>query len=235
MPRTKKTETNNQKKKETVKTVGKKKTQKFSLKKYFSGIKNNLQKNKKLYLRYGAIIVVVILIGAFAFLKKNWFVAAIVNGQPITTVEFYQNLKDQNGKEVLEQIIRNKVIMQEANKKGINVDNSEINKKLAEIEKQVGGKDQLKAALEARNITDKAFKDQIKIQIIVEKLLSKDTAVSDKEIDDYITNNPSDPNVALEKGPDREEIKKQLSSQKLNDKFETWYLKLEKNSNIVKF
>lgn len=212
-----------------------KKAQGFSIQKYFSGIRNNFRENKNLYVRYGVITLIIILIGVFVFFKKNWFVVAVVNGQPITSVDFYQNLKAKSGKDVLDQMIRDRLVAQEAVKKGITIAESDINKKVSEIEKQVGGKEQLKSALIARSITEAEFRNQIKLQLTVEKILAKDIAVTDKEVDDFIAKNPTDPNVASDKGPNKTAIKEQLKSQKLNEKFQPWYDKLEKDAKISRF
>lgn len=201
---------------------------------YFSSVRANFQKNRKLYSRYLIITGLVILIAAFAFWKKNWFVAAVVNNQPITTVELYSNLKAKNGQEVLDQIIRDKLITQEARVKGVNVSEEDINKKLGEVEKQVGGKDQLKQALETRNITEKDFKQQIKIQLLVEKLLDKEIQVSEQEIDDYLAKNPTEGQDPKNKAT-RDEVKSQLRNNKLNEKFQSWYSELEKKAKIAKF
>ena len=219
-------------------TQVRKKKQNFNFSKYFDSIKNNIQKNRFLYSRYLIIVGIVVLIGLFAFWKKDWFVVAVVNNQPITSVEFYQNLKAKSGQEVLDQIIRDKIISQEAASKGVVVSPSDIDKKIKEIEGQVGGKEQLKAALTSRNITETDFRNQIKIQLLVERLLEKDIKVSEKEIDDYIAKNPEDQNVLGANTKDkkvRDEISKTIKSNKLNEKFQSWYSKLEKKAKINKF
>ncbi len=218
-----------------VKSTVAKKVTKPAIGKYFSEIKANFRKNKNIYARYIVITLIVVVIGVFAFLQKSWFIVAVVNGQPITTVEYYQNLKAQSGKDVLDQMVRNKLIFQEATKKGVSVTEKDIDKKLTEIEKQVGGKEQLKSALEARNISQKDFRIQVKVQLIVEKLLEKDIAVTEKEIDDFITKNPTDASVTGEAGPNRVEIKSQLRSQKLNEKYQSWYDSVEKAAKISRF
>lgn len=240
MPKAKKTE-----KPETKKTVKKttskttkivsKKPQKQSFQTYLSGLRSNFQKHKNLYVRYFVITVIVVVIGVFAFLEKSWFVVAVVNGQPITTIEYYQNLKATDGNNVLNQMITNKLIFQEAAKKGINISDKDIDAKLADIEKQVGGKKQLESALQARNISNADFRTQIKVQLIVEKILAKQIQVTDKEVDDFIAKNPTDPNVTASGGPNRAAIKAQLQSQKLNDQYQTWYSGLEKAANIARF
>lgn len=234
-----KTETAELKKPTPAKTTkAKKSKQGFELNKYFATIKNNIQKNKTLYSRYLIVIGIVVLLGLFAFWKKDWFVVAVVNNQPVTSVEFYQNLKAKNGQEVLDQIIRDKIISQEAANKGVVTSQADIDKKVKEIEDQVGGKDELKAALTSRNISENDFRNQLKIQLLVEKLLEKDIQVSEKDIDDYIAKNPEDQNVAGQNTQEkkvRDEISKTIRSNKLNEKFQTWYSELEKKAKISKF
>ncbi len=215
-----------------------KQSRRIDFQKYFLGIKANIQKNRALYSRYLIITGVVVLVGLFAFWKKDWFVVAVVNNQPITSVELYQNMKSKYGQEILNQLIRDKIITQEAAKKGIVISQADIDKKISEFETQVGGKDQLKAALTSNNISESDFRNNVKTQLMVEKLLEKDIQVSDKEIDDYIAKNPTDPNVASANTKDqkvRDKIRSQLRSNKLNDKFQSWYSDLEKKSSITKF
>lgn len=203
---------------------------KLNLQKYFSGLRGNFEKNRKIYTRYGLVTLLVILVAVFAFIKKDWFVAAVVNNQPITTLELYQNLKAKDGQAVLDQLIRDKLIVQEANKKGISISQKDIDDRIAQVVKQVGGQDALNSALAQQNLTQAEFKNQIKIQLMVEKILSKQIVVTDKEVSDYIAKNPAET-----KGVSRDDVKSQLQSTKLNTAFQTWYANLQKNSKIYKF
>jgi parvulin-like peptidyl-prolyl isomerase len=215
-----------------------KKQQNLRVKEYFSKIKENVNRNRALYSRYLIITGIVVLVGLFAFWKKDWFVVAMVNNQPITSVEFYQNLKAKSGQEVIDQIIRDKIISQEASTKGVVASPKDIDDRVKEIEDQIGGKDQLKSALTSRNISESDFRNQIKTQILVEKLLEKEIQVSEKEIDEYIAKNPEDQNVVGADTKDkkvRDEIKKTIRSNKLNEKFQSWYSELEKKAKITKF
>ena len=218
-----------------VSTVAKKtskaKEARFSPKAIYSAIRKNISNNRTLYTRYLAITLLVITLGAFLFFKKNWFVAAVVNNQPITTVEYYQNLKAKDNKEILNQIVRDKLITQEANKNGIVISQQDLDKKTGEIEKQLGGKDQLKQALESRNISEEEFKNQIRIQLLVEKLLKDQIKVEDKEIDEYIANNKDNTSLGVDI-KDRNAVKDQLQNEKLNDKFQSWYDNLQKKAKI---
>lgn len=159
----------------------------------------------------------------------------MVNNQPITTLEYYQNLKAKDNKEVLNQIVRDKLITQEANKKGVVIKQEDLDKKVSEIEKQLGGKDQLKQALDSRNIGENEFRNQIRIQLIVEKLLEKEIAVSDKEVEDYIAKNKDNSGTLGVDINDKDAVREQLQNEKLNEKFQAWYEELQKNAKINLF
>ncbi len=214
-----------------AKKTNKAKEARFSPKAVYSAIRKNISNNRTLYTRYLAITLVVVALGAFLFFKKNWFVAAVVNNQPITTVEYYQNLKAKDNKEILNQIVRDKLISQEANKNGIVLSQEDLDKKTGEIEKQLGGKEQLKQALESRGISETEFKNQIRIQLLVEKLLKDKIKVEDKEIDEYIANNKDNSSLGVDI-KDRNAVKDQLQNEKLNEKFQSWYDELQKKAKI---
>jgi parvulin-like peptidyl-prolyl isomerase len=201
-------------------------------------VRANLVANRRKYSRYLIVVGVILLIGVFIFFKRDWFVAAVVNRQPITTVELYQSLKAKYGEEILTQIIRDKLIIQEASRRGVRVNQEELDNRIKEVEEQVGGKEQLSQALAQNNLTEENFRTQIRIQLLVEKMLEDKISVSEEEIDKFIADNPDDPNVAGtddDKGPNREAISEQLRADKLNQEFQTWYQELEKKSSIIKF
>lgn len=200
-----------------------------NLKTIYSRIRLNVANHRNLYLRYLIVSLVIVLIAALVFIKRDWFIAATVNNQPITTVELYQNLKARYGQEVLDQLIRDKLITQEASRQGVSVTSDDIAKKITEIEKEVGGKEALKAALTQRNITRKDFESQIKVQLLVEKILEDEISVTDKEVEDYIAANSE-----TTKDQSKEQIRSQLKSNKLNDKFTDWYEALQKRSRVNK-
>ena len=218
----------------TAAKTTKKSQAKFSPQAYYQTIKKNILVNRNLYVRYLVILLIVVAIGAFVVVKKNWFVAAVVNNQPIPTVEYYQNLKTKDNKQVLNQIVRDKLISQEASKNGIVISQEEMDKKVAEIEKQLGGSDGLKQALESRSITQEEFKNQIRVQLIVEKLLTEQIKVSDKEVDDYIAQNKDSTSLGIDLN-DKAAVREQLQNEKLNEKFQSWYDDLQKQAKIYIF
>ncbi|MDP2649265.1 MAG: hypothetical protein Q8P10_00315, partial [bacterium] len=73
-------------------------------------IKNKL-KQPKIFI---GLIVVILAVGAF-FLK-GLFVAALVNGEPITRVAIISELEKQGGKQALSSLVNQVLILQEAKK-----------------------------------------------------------------------------------------------------------------------
>jgi foldase protein PrsA len=170
-----------------------------------------------------------VLLASLAVWKKNWFVAAIVNNRPITTIELYQKLNQRYGKDVLDSIIQEKLIGEEARKQKVTVSTDEVDKKLKEIEDQLGGKEALDYALASQGISLEQAKEQIKTQLIVEKILGKDIQVSDKDVEAFIKDNPTAKDLSKDK------VKEQVRSQKISEKFQTWIEDLKKKAKISKF
>ncbi len=190
---------------------------------------NNLFKlNKKSFLIGLAVLIIALL-----FIFKNWFVVAIVNGQPISRLEMVQELEKQSGKQTLNSLVTKTLILQEAKKQNVNVSNQEIDAEINKIESNVKkqGKS-LNDALQAQGLTRSDLMEQIKIQKIIEKLLGKDTKVTDEEVNTYIQQNSAQFPEGSDTPEFRNQIKEQLAQQKLSEKFQAWLAKLQKDAKI---
>src|SRR3989344_9693214 len=108
---------------------------------------------------YLLLIAVGILL--LAVYKKDWFVAAMVNGTPITNFELQGKLNEQSRPQTLNQLINEKIIMLEANKNGVAITDAEIAAKIAELEGNVGGKEVLDNLLTQQGQTRNSLRDQI--------------------------------------------------------------------------
>jgi len=207
----------------------KKEKSKLQLSKFLPAIKRSWQTRRATYIVGVVVIIIVLVLGGLFIFKKNWFVVAMVNNRPITSVELYQRLNQRYGKDVLEGLIEEKLIYGEAAKQKVTVSSKEIDDRLAEVEKQLGGKEALDAALAAQGVSLQQVKGQIRIQLIVEKILGKDIQVSSTDIANFIKDNPT------AKGLSQDQIKQQVRSQKVNEKAASWLNDLKKKAKIVKF
>src|SRR5258706_5499792 len=70
---------------------------------------------------YVILIIFLLALGALLFYGRGIFVAAVVNGQPISRLAVVKDAEKQSGKTSLETIIRNTLIEQEARKAKVTV------------------------------------------------------------------------------------------------------------------
>lgn len=165
-----------------------------------------------------AIGVALLLILIAFFFTKGLFVAATVNGSPISRLAVISELEKQGGKQALEALVDKKIIGSELNKKGINISKEEIDTEIEKIKSQVtaqGGT--LEMALTQQGLTEESLREQITIQKKLEKLLADKIVVSDVEIEAYI----KDSKTPLPKDTKMEDFKKQVGEQLKQQKFQT--------------
>jgi len=185
--------------------------------------------------------------------------AAIVNGKPITYREFYTRLSDVEDryrqifgdkyseirdklnieKGVLEEIIREKILLQEARKRRIRIFDNEIVEavKSDPVFKDKNGKfDEKKYETIISRMPDEELRkieDDIRKKIMLEKLKNLivsqgNVKVTDKDVDDYIKKNKL-------KKVDKESIRKILQWQKREKYFNDWYSQLKKKAKVEMF
>ncbi len=187
-----------------------------------------LLRSKKLVL---AILTIALVFGALVYFK-GFFVAATVNGTPVTRLSVIQELEKQGGKNALDTLITEKLIDSEANKKGIIVTSSDVDQEIKNIEASItqqGGT--LEDALLQQGMTLEALKKQILFQKKIEKLIADKIQVTDEEINKYIEENK----ITLQADKEVEsknQIKQQLQGQKLNQEAKSWIASLKESAQI---
>ncbi len=169
--------------------------------------------------------VVIIALGLLILViyKKNWVIAATVNGSPLSNIELQMRLNEQFKTQTLNQLINEKIILAEATKNNVAVDTSEIDKKIAEIEANVGGAQALDSLLAQQGQTRQSIRQQIKLQTIIEKLYSKDATVSGEEVTQFIEQNKAQLRATDSAGQQTEAydtLKNQKLSQIFSQKFQ---------------
>lgn len=182
------------------------------------------------------IIGILLLVAAFLFMFKSWFVVAVVNGQPISRLALIGELEKQSGKQTLNSLVTKTLILQEAKKQNINISHQEVDGEIIKIESNLKGQGKtLNDALIAQGLTRADLVEQITIQKIIEKLLGKEIQVSDQEVNAYIAKNSAQFPEGSDTPAFRAQIKQQLQQQKLSAKFQTYLAKLQKDAKISYF
>ena len=125
-----------------------------------------------------------LLVVLFWYRTDSWPVVALVNNYPISRFELNQLMYKRVGQEALENLVVDKLIVQELAAKGVNVSDEEVNKKIEEIKTQIGSAESFEQALAIQGMTEEQLKGQIKIQLALEKLVepSSDSAVLQERV-----------------------------------------------------
>lgn len=199
----------------------------FSLKSLINP--KQVRKNKLIYL--GIAIIIVALIVSY---KKGLLIAATVNGKPITTLEVLMREDQQYRAQVVENLVGEQLILQEAKKKGVTVTEKDVDAKLAEVEKQNGGASALDALLSQQGLTRAGIRPQIKINLLMEKMYSSEASVSAEEVNQFIEQNKEQMQSTDSAGQIKESTD-YLKSQKLNQIFSQKFAELKKAANIKTF
>lgn len=180
-----------------------------------------------------ALIVLTILVLLFIF--KSLFVAAIVNGQPISRLAVVKELEKQGGKRTLDSIITKALVNQEAKKKNISVSQKDVDAQLKTIETNLSKQGiSLDQALKEQGLTKKDLVEDIKLQLLVQKMVGQ-VDVSQKEIDDYITTNQAQ--IPENSNPDeiKKQAQQQIAQQKTQEKIQELIENLKSKAKITYF
>ena len=180
-----------------------------------------------------AIGVAVILIIVALFFAKGHFVAATVNGSPISRWSVIKELEKQGGKQALEAIIDKKLIETELNKQKITATKEEVDAEIEKIKAQVASQGgTLEAALTQQGMTEEKLREQITIQKKLEKLLADKVAITDAEIDTYIKDSKATPPKDIKMEDFRKQISDQLKGQKFQQEAQKWVSDLTASAKI---
>ena len=182
------------------------------------------------------IILAILGLAIILFLLRSVFVAALVNGTPISRLEAVRQLEKEGGKDVLDTLIEKTLIFQEAKRLGVNVSQESIDSQISSIEGIL--KEQnvtLEDALAQRGQTKEELVEQIRIQKTVEAILGQKINITDEELENYFEENKE----LLEKDAKLEDVKEdlrnQIFQQKLNEEYQTWIADLKAKAKIYYF
>lgn len=157
---------------------------------------------------------------------------ATVNSEAITEKEFNERLRQQAGKQILDEMITEKLIVQESKDKKIKVSTSEINGRVSEIKNRFPDEESFNKNLEENNLTLNQLKEQIKIQILIEKLVAQEIKITEEMIKNYYEQNKSTRYQGKELKEVSAEIEEQLEQEKINSEKQALIEDLKRKTKI---
>lgn len=182
------------------------------------------------------LLLTIVIVISFLYLGRGLFIAAIVNGQPIGRILVVRELEKQAGKKALDSLITKTLILQEAKRQNINVNQKEIDQEIKKLEKRVAVQGQkLDDLLLAQGLTRQGLIEQIRIQVMIEKILARDITVTDGEVNEYIETNKLSLPQGLKPQEIKEDVREQLKQQKLGKEFQTFIESVKNKAKIIYF
>lgn len=184
-----------------------------------------------------AVFLIAILLGGSAlYFLKGQLVVAMVNGRPISRLALIKKMEKQVGKNTLNALITETLILQEAKKQNVVVADEEVDQEIKKLEEDLVQQGQdLNQLLSLQGSTKNELKERMRIQKIVEKIVGQDVKVTDEEMETYLEQNKE----SIPEDTDVEEVKtivkEQLGQQKLDEKIQAWVKSLNENANIKYF
>ncbi|WP_404323364.1 peptidylprolyl isomerase [Cytobacillus firmus] len=146
-------------------------------------------KNKKVFYWILGSAVTIGAAAAVFFTIKEDDAAATVNGEEISRDELHERLVDQYGQELLDSLITEKVIDQEAKKENVKVTQKEIDEEKAVYAESYGGEDALKQTLESSGLSMADFEEDIESYLATKKLLEPRIEISEEDMKAYFDEN----------------------------------------------
>lgn len=196
-----------------------------------SSVRNSIKdpKNRRTLILAGVLLG----LGALLIAGRSLFVAATVNGQPVSRFAVISELEKQSGRAILDSMITRTLVFQEADKKKLSVGDQEIDAEIGRIRKQFQDQGQnLDQLLQAQGLSQEKFREEVRVQVIVTKILGDQAKVSDKEFNEFLAKNQD----LLENEEDKEtatkNLRMQMEQQKLAQKYQEWIANVKKNAKI---
>lgn len=129
--------------------------------------------------------------GIQSTVSNNENAVASVGGNAITHADIQSMAEQVSGSQVLSQLITNQLVTNAAKAQNLTATTSEVNNDLTSLEMQNGitNDSQLQQALAQTHMTKADLLDELKIQVLEEKLAQNKVNVTDKQISDYYAKN----------------------------------------------
>lgn len=166
--------------------------------------------------------------------NKSLFVVATINNMPISRIELDQIMVDQYGQQTLDNLITKKLVENEISKQNITVSDSEVDSKVKEVETTLPQGMSLEQALQMQGLSLTEFKNQLKLQIAVNKHFDSQVQISDQDIDNYIKENEA-LLTASDSASQREEARNSIKNSKISEMVNNWINDLRSQAKIVKY
>lgn len=181
-------------------------------------------------------VILVLAILASLYLAKGFFIAAVVNGDPISRYAVIRELEREQGKAALDWLVTKSLILQEARRRKVGVSPKEVEEEYGKMSKSMVAQGQtLDQVLVLQGISKANFKDRIRVSKLIEKMFKKEIVVTDKEVEEFLEKNKESVPENTDPAKLKASARQQLESQKIDQKGNELVAKLKKQAKVYYF
>ena len=187
---------------------------------------------KKIIIFHTVLFGLIIAAATYGY-ARYWNIAT-VNGKAITRLDYIKALEKQGGKQILDQLVQEALILNEGASKGVKIDPKTVSDEIAKIEERLKAQGQtLDAALTANNMVKSDLETQIKLKKIQESLSSSKVEITQAQIDEFLKANKA----MLPAGKSKDELnalaKEQLILEANQASASAWLGGLKQSAKII--
>lgn len=179
-------------------------------------------------------IIIFLIIAAAIMACFKYAIVATVDGRPISRIEYVKQLIKADKKSVLNQMIQENLILTEAKKNNINIEQKDIDADVASIEAQIVSQGEtLEAAMKTEGITREDLEKNLRLTRIVKALSATSSEITQAQIDEFITKNKEQLPTNMSKEQIQNLVKEELESQAQSTAQSTWLQKIYQEAKII--
>lgn len=193
----------------------------------FISFVQSIASNRKAMISLFAILILAL--GVLRF--RGFFLPATINGRPLFIWNYLTELHLTSGNQVLNRLIAERLINQEAEKQGVSVQPSEIEDELSKLQEQFSQGGEFDAFLISQGLTRDQLLSQLTLNLKVEKLLSDQISVTDEEVSQYYADNKEFFSEVSEAEAEAQ-IRKDLENQQLQELVAPWLQQLRAEATV---
>lgn len=184
------------------------------------------------FIGFLSLVLLVGLVGSLLYFKKHWLVAALVNNRPVTSIEIIGRMYQAYRKEITDQMVNERIVFNEARKKGAMPTQVEVNDKILEVEGRYGGKDEFAKILLENGQSRANLEIEVRMLLAMEKMYGELVTVTDEDIEAYLRENAVE---AADEASRREKAKGEVREGKLRQIYGQKFQELKEKANIRVF
>ena len=135
---------------------------------------------KKSYILLASVVAVVVIAASAWVIFSRKTAVAMVNGERITRKAFLDKLESQAGAQILQEMINETLLAQEAKKAGVSITQERVDEELAKVKTNLG--DQYEYVLSMYGMTEDSLRMTLQQNLLAYEISTKDIVVTEDQI-----------------------------------------------------